>query len=79
MKSFYPEIDIEEAAKEARVEVKESDLEVEVDTLEVALFLACSMSQQEIDDEGLKDVVHRRRFRAGARPWLTWAPLGRMK
>ena len=71
VKSFYPEMDVEEAAKEARLEIEESDLEIEVDTLEVALFLACSMSQKEIDDEQLKDVVHRRRFKAGARPGLT--------
>ena len=70
VKSFYPEMDVEDA-EEARLEVEESDLEVEVDTVEVALFLACSMTQQEIDEEGLKDVVHRRRFRAGARPGLT--------
>ena len=71
MKSFYPEMDIEEAAKEARLEVEESDLEVEVNTTEVALFLACSMNQEESDEEGLKEVVHRRRFKAGARPGLT--------
>ena len=50
---------------------KPFDLEVEVNDVEVALFLACSMSQQEIDGEWLKDVVHRRRFKAGARPGLT--------
>ena len=64
-------MDVEEAAKEARLEIEESDLEIEVDTVGVALFLACSMSQKEVDDEGLKDVVHRRRFNAGARPGLT--------
>ena len=71
VKSFYPEMDVEEAAKEARLEIEESDLDIEVDTVGVALFLACSMSQKEVDDEGLKDVVHRRRFNAGARPGLT--------
>ena len=71
VKSFYPEMDVEEAAKEVRLEIEESDLEIEVDTVGVALFLACSMSQKEVDDEGLKDVVHRRRFNAGARPGLT--------
>ena len=42
-----------------------------MDTGELGLFLACSMSQQEIDSEGLGDVVHSRRFKAGARPGLT--------
>ena len=46
-------------------------MEIEVDTEELALFIACCMSQQEIDKEGLKEVVHSRRFKAGARPGLT--------
>ena len=32
-------------------EIEESDLEVNVDTTEVALFLACSMTPEEIEDE----------------------------
>ena len=31
-----------------------------VDAEEVALFLACSMNQEEIDKEGLTNVVHKR-------------------
>ena len=71
VESFYPKMNVEEAAKEARLEIEESPLEVEVDTVEVALFLACSMSQEEIDEAGLKELVHRRRFKTGARPGLT--------
>ena len=50
---------VDEEAKEARLEIEESPLEVEVDTVEVALFLACSMSQEEIDEAGLTELVHR--------------------
>ena len=71
MKSHYPEMDVHVAAEEAKKEIEESTLEIEVDTDELALFIACSMTQQEIDSEGLKDVVHSRRFKAGARPGLT--------
>ena len=71
VESFYPKMNVEEAAKEARLEIEESPLEVEVDTVEVALFLACSMSQEQIDEAGLKELVHRRRFKTGARPGLT--------
>ena len=71
VKSFYPELDVEEAAREAKLEIEKSDLEVEADTIEVTLFLACSMSLEQIDNEGLQDVVHRRRYKTGARPGLT--------
>ena len=37
----------------------------------VALFLASSMSLEDIDKEGLSHVVHKRRFRKGAKPGLT--------
>ena len=50
---------VDEEAKEARLEIEESPLEVEVDTVEVALFLACSMNQEEIDEAGLTELVHR--------------------
>ena len=71
VKSFYPEMDVEEAAREAKLEIENSDLEIEADTIEVALFLACSMSQEQIDNEGLQELVHRRRYKTGARPGLT--------
>ena len=45
VKSFYPEMDVELAAEEAKKEIEESILEIEEDTQELALFLACSMSQ----------------------------------
>ena len=71
VKSFYPEMDVQVAAEEVKKEIEESTLEIEVDTLELALFLACSMTQEEIDSEGLKEVVHTRRSKTGARPGQT--------
>ena len=71
VKAHYPEMDVEVAAEEAKLETEESDLEVATNTEELALFLACTMSQEEIDGENLSRVVHRRRFRNGARPGLT--------
>ena len=67
----YPSIDIDVAAEEAKLKVIESDIEVEVDTDELALFLACALSQDEIDAEGLSHVVHKRRYKNGSRPGLT--------
>ena len=69
--AHYPNIDIEVAAEEVKLEVEESDIEVKMDVSEVALYLACSMTQEEIDREGLTEVVHRRKHKKGSRPGLT--------
>ena len=50
----------------------ESDVELEgVDWTEVALFIACAMTQEQIDQEGLTHVIHKRRCNRGPRPGLT--------
>ena len=85
MKNLYPSLDIEVAAEEVKLEVMESEAEVEgVEYKEAALFLACTMSQKEIDSEGLIHVVHRRRKKKGTRPGITCkavteGPAGRQK
>ena len=93
--AFYPSIDVEVAAEEVKQEIIESKVDIEgLDIGEVALYLACSMTQEEIDQEGLTNVVHKRRHNRGARPGLTckaitggaevrakddsWLPPGRM-
>ena len=70
--AFYPNIDIETAAEEAKREIIESEVEVKgVDSENVALFLACTMTQEKIDSEGLSHVVHSRKHKKGTRPGLT--------
>ena len=71
VKTFYPNIDVNVAANEAKIEIEESDIEIEMDAEEVAFFLTCAMSQDEIDAEGLTNVVHRRRYKTSSRPGLT--------
>ena len=72
MKGFYPNIDVDVAAEEAKLEIMESVVKVEgVNLEEVALFLACTMTQEEIDSEGLGHVVHKRSSNRGQRPGLT--------
>ena len=52
--AFYPDPDVDVAANEAKLEIRESELEIKgLDTEELALFLACIMTQEEIDQEGL--------------------------
>ena len=51
---FYPNLDVDMAANEAKLEIRESELEIKgLDTEELALFLACTMTHEEIDQEGL--------------------------
>ena len=49
VKAFYLSIDINVAAEEAKQEIEESDLEAEVETEELALFLTSTKAQEEID------------------------------
>ena len=85
VKNFYPSIDVKVAAEEIKLEVIESEAEVEgVDFEEAALLLACTMSQEDIDKEGLQHVVHRRKKKKGSRPGITCkavceGPVGRAK
>ena len=69
--AHYPEIDIYLASEEVKKEIEESDLDVNVDTEELALFLVCTMKPEEIEKEGLTDVVHTRSLQMGTRPGLT--------
>ena len=72
VKNFYPSIDVEVAAEEVKQEILESDVEVKgVNYEEAALFLACTMTQVEVDDEGLTHVVHKRKTKNGRRPGIT--------
>ena len=71
VKAFYPSMDVNLAAEEVKLEVEESEIEMEMDTEEAALYIACTMTPAEIEQEGLTHVVHKRRFKAGARPGLT--------
>ena len=42
-----------------------------MDTDEAALYIACTLTPAEIEQEGLTHVVHQRRYKTGARPGLT--------
>ena len=46
-------------------------MDIEMDTNEAALYIACTMTPEEIEEEGLTNVVHRRRYKNGPRPGLT--------
>ena len=85
VKNFYPSIDVNVAAEEVKEEILESEVEVNgVNYEEAALFIACTLTQDEIDKEGLTHVIHRRKCINGRRPGITCkaitgGPLERMK
>ena len=43
VKAFYPNMDVELAAEEVKLEVEESDIDIEMDPTEAALFIACTL------------------------------------
>ena len=59
VKSFYPQMDVNLAAEEVKLEVEESEVEIEMNTDEAALYIACTMTPAEIEQEGLTHVVHQ--------------------
>ena len=71
VQAFYPNMDVDLAAEEVKLEIEESEIDLEMDTNEAALYLACTMTPEEIEEEGLTHVVHKRRFKNGPRPGLT--------
>ena len=71
VEAFYPNMDVDLAAEEVKLEVEESNVDIEMDTLEAGLYIACTMTPEEIEEEGLTHVVHKRRYKTGPRPGLT--------
>ena len=71
VEAFYPNMDVDLAAEEVKFEVEESNVDIEMDTLEAGLYIACTMTPEEIEEEGLTHVVHKRRYKTGPRPGLT--------
>ena len=51
-KAFYPSMDIDACAEIAKQMVTDSDIKVEVDTEALALFTACSNTQEQVNVEG---------------------------
>ena len=71
VKTLNPNIYVDLAAEEVKLEIEESDIELMMGTEEAALFISYTMPPEEIEKEGLAKVVHRRRFKHGSRPALT--------
>ena len=70
----YPSIDIDVAAEEAKIEMIEFDVEVELNTEDLALCSTCALSQYKINAEFVKCYA-KRRYKNGSKPGLTVRPL----
>ena len=42
VEAFYPNMDVDLAAEEVKFEVEESNVDIEMDTLEAGLYIACT-------------------------------------
>ena len=71
--SMFPELDMEEVASVAAQEFLRSDLQVEVDSKELGLYLAILFQErrEELEQRGLGEVVQRRRHPRARRIEIT--------
>jgi hypothetical protein len=68
--AMYPELDMEECARRARIQIEESSMNIELDTDELALGLASMLNPDQISRENLTDVLPTRAKRMGTRPGI---------
>ena len=68
--AYFPSLDLEKCAILAEERIANSNVEIFCDTYELSLFIACSQTEDNIKQAGLKNVVHRRRFNRGTRPGM---------
>ena len=69
--NMYPSLEIDEVAKIAAEEFLNSRLEVDIDWVELSLYLAVTFTRQELVDMGLGDVTHTRVSSRGRAPGIT--------
>ena len=74
VKALYPSLTKEWAKKVIKLQVMNTKIMIEgIDWIEAALYLLISYEVQELEDEGLMQVVHRRRHSAGQKQGITSA------
>ena len=71
VKALYPSLQVDESANIIRQMVEESDVQIDVNEVELSLYLVSTMTQAEIDGEGWKECCHSRLSRGNRRPGIT--------
>ena len=70
VKSLYPSLDIEHSSKIIEKLIIESHVDFDCDVQFMALHIAATNTQLEIDNYGLTDVIHTRKHKNGPRPLI---------
>ena len=70
-KSYYPRLPVQRAAEITRGFIERSEVKIMTDDKELGLFLASTMSREEVVRLNLGDVVQERLHKAGAAPGIT--------
>ena len=72
VKALYPSITKEWVKKILKIQLMNTQIKFEhINWHETALYVAINYTPNEIESEGLKDVVHKRRFSRGQKPGIT--------
>ena len=72
VKALYPSITKEWVVKILKLQLMNTPVNFKnINWNEAALYIAVSYTPDEIDAEGLKDVIHKRRYSRGQKPGLT--------
>ena len=69
--AMYPSLDIPEVAKIVAKEYLESGLDIDLDTLEMSLYLSVTNKRDELVTRGWGDVTHTRTKSGGRAPGIT--------
>ena len=70
-KSYYPKLPVQRAAKMVNEMIQDSVVKIMTDDRELGLFLASTMTREEVVAQGLGEVVQERLHSAGAAPGIT--------
>jgi len=72
VKALFPSLEAERTAAIVRKTVEESEIEIEnVDEDELAKYIAINATVVEIEQSGLRDYIHTRRYHKGPKPSMT--------
>lgn len=71
VKALYPSLQVDESAAIIRQVVEETDVKIDVNDVELSLYLVSTMTQGEVDEEGWTDCCHSRLSTGSRRPGIT--------
>ena len=70
VKALYPSLDIDHSCEIIKQLLSQSQVKFEVDDTNMALHIAATHTQIQIDDLGISDIIHTRRYKYGQRPTI---------